>query len=315
LEVHGLTKRYGTTAVVDDLTFSVPAGQVVGLLGPNGAGKTTAMRMMVGLAQPTSGSASLLGTRTTDKDFVHVLRRAGVMIEAPAIYHKLSARKNLSLHAAALGLRNPGTHISQLLEFAGLGDSGDDKTGTFSLGMKQRLGIALAMVGGPELVILDEPANGLDPSGIAKIRALLRRLPETGTSVLVSSHQLTEVELTCDSVVVISHGRLAAQGTISEILEAHSSPDLLVRIDPTEFRVAVAALSMAGIATSIVGSDQIRVTLPNGWTGREINRALTQHDVFVLGMAPASVSLEEAFLAMTGDVSSPADFKNVRDTR
>ena len=174
----GLSKRYGPHVAVDDLSFEVPAGQVIGLLGPNGAGKTTAMKMLLGLVRPTSGSAHLLGTHLGDPGFGHALRRPGALIEAPALYERLTARQNLQLQAKALGLTTDATRIDELLDLVDLAERAGDRAGGYSLGMKQRLGIAVALIGDPALVILDEPANGLDPAGIVEIRHLLRRLPQ-----------------------------------------------------------------------------------------------------------------------------------------
>lgn len=297
--VEGLTKRYGQHTAVGDLSFAVPAGEVVGLLGPNGAGKTTAMKMMVGLVRPSAGGASLLGTPTTDTGFSHILRRVGVLIEAPALYERLSARTNLELQAAALGVNGDAARLGELLDLVDLTDRADDKAGGYSLGMKQRLGIALAMVGRPELVILDEPANGLDPAGIVEIRRLLRRLPEMGTTVLVSSHQLSEVQQACDRLVVLAQGRLVTAGTTDEILRDHSTTDFTVRVSPADVSVAADALREARLAVVAAGIDTLTVSLPDGWSGRDLNRTLVHRDVFATELVPHTVTLEEAFLAMT----------------
>ena len=213
--VDRLTKRYGDHVAVDALSFDVPAGQVIGLLGPNGAGKTTAMKMLLGLVKPTEGTAELLGTDVTATNFTHALRRTGALIEAPALYERMSARKNLQLQAHALGVAVDRNRIEELLELVDLSDRAKDNAGSYSLGMKQRLGIAVAMIGRPELVVLDEPANGLDPAGIVEIRELLRRLPSMGTTVLVSSHQLSEVQQACDGLVVLTL-RWEGRGAISK---------------------------------------------------------------------------------------------------
>ncbi|MGI9601339.1 MAG: ABC transporter ATP-binding protein, partial [Acidimicrobiales bacterium] len=218
----GLTKRYGDQTAVDGLSFEVPSGQVIGLLGPNGAGKTTAMKMLVGLVKPTVGQATLLGTDTQDPEFVHALRRVGSLIEAPALYERLTARQNLEVQSRSISVATDTARIEQLLDLVDLSGRADDRAGTYSLGMKQRLGIAVAMVGRPELVILDEPANGLDPAGIIEIRRLLRELPETGTTVLVASHQLAEVQQACDSLVILDHGRLVTAGTTERIVADHT---------------------------------------------------------------------------------------------
>ena len=221
------------------MSFDVPAGEVVGLLGPNGAGKTTAMKMLLGLVKPTSGRATVLGAQHTSPEFAHAVQRVGALIESPALYERLSARRNLELQARALGLSSDPTRIDELLELVDLTDRANDHARTYSLGMKQRLGIAVAMIGRPELVILDEPANGLDPAGIVEVRNLLRRLPDMGTTVLVSSHQLAEVQQACDRLVVLADGRLIASGTTDEIVQGHTSRDFTVRLDPADLTIAV----------------------------------------------------------------------------
>lgn len=310
MAAEGLTKRYATATAVDDLTFDVVAGDVVGLLGPNGAGKTTAMKMLAGLVRPTVGTASVLGTPTTDRDFGHALRRVGVLIEAPALYGKLSARKNLELHAASLGIAIDDARLDELLTLVDLADRADHKTGGYSLGMKQRLGIALAMVGRPELVILDEPANGLDPAGIVEIRSLLRRLPEMGTTVLVSSHQLSEVQQACDRLVILAGGRLVSQGRTEEILDAYSSAEVTVRVDPSEIHAAATVLVEAALPATATGTDRLTVTLPSGWSGRDLNHTLASRDIYAFELVPHTVTLEEAFLTMTTPGASSPESTN-----
>jgi len=304
--VENLTKRYGDQIAVDDLSFEVPAGQVIGLLGPNGAGKTTAMKMLLGLVKPTSGRASLFGTDVMATDFTHALRRTGALIEAPALYERLSARKNLELQALALGIEIDATRIDELLELVDLADRAKDKAGGYSLGMKQRLGIAIGLIGSPELVVLDEPANGLDPAGIVEIRELLRRLPAMGTTVLVSSHQLAEVQQACDGLVVLAQGRLIAQGTTEEILRGHQTNAFDVRVEPSE--VSLVAERLPGLAVAVVDemAGLVAVDLPEGWDGRTLNHALVAEDIFAFELAPQKVSLEEAFLNMTHPSATPA---------
>ena len=303
----GLTKRYGAATAVGDLSFEVPAGQVIGLLGPNGAGKTTAMKMLLGLVRPTSGQASVLGTELSSPDFAHAIRRVGGLIESPALYERLSARRNLELQAHMLGLPTDARRLDELLELVDLTERAGDDARTFSLGMKQRLGIAIAMLGRPELVILDEPANGLDPAGIVEIRNLLRRLPAMGTTVLVSSHQLAEVQQACDRLVVMARGRLVVDGTTDEILSRHSSRDYAVRLDPTEIDRATAVLRQAELVISSAERDVVTVSLPDSWSGRDLNHALASNDVFAVELTRRTVSLEEAFLTMTTDSAPIAE--------
>ena len=254
----GLSKRYGPHVAVDDLTFEVPAGQVIGLLGPNGAGKTTAMKMLLGLVRPTNGSAHLLGTHLGDPGFGHALRRTGALIEAPALYERLTARQNLQLQAKALGLT----------------------------------------IGDPALMILDEPANGLDPAGIVEIRHLLRRLPQRGTTVLVSSHQLAEVEQASDSLLVLARGRLIASGTTDEILRGRESNTFTGRLEASEISVATAALSNHDLSPDPGPDETIRVQLPPQWSGRDLNGLLADHGVIASELRRDRINLEDAFLDM-----------------
>ncbi|MCP4084788.1 MAG: ATP-binding cassette domain-containing protein [Actinomycetia bacterium] len=300
-----LTKRYGSHTAVDSLSFEVPAGQVVGLLGPNGAGKTTAMKMLLGLVRPTSGRASLLGTDLAAPDFAHALQRVGALIEAPALYERLSARQNLELQARVLGVPADDCRIDELLELVDLADRSRDRAGSYSLGMKQRLGIAVGMIGSPELVILDEPANGLDPAGIVENRHLLRRLPSMGTTVLVSSHQLSEVQQACDSLVVLDRGQLIAAGTTDEILNRHSSPLLTVVLAPASVDGATRRLVDAGLSLDSSDAETLTVTLPAGWTGREVNETLAATGIYATEIRAHRVSLEDAFLSMTAPLATP----------
>ncbi len=203
-----LTKRFGPVIAVDDLDLEVAAGQIYGFLGPNGAGKTTTIRMLLGLIAPTQGQIGLLGRRLPDP---RAVSRTGSMIEEPAFYPWLTGRKNLEVAAATSGGLDPA-EVIRVLDLAGLGDVAARKVRTYSQGMRQRLGIAAAMLGRPPLLILDEPTNGLDPSGIREIRGLLRDLTADGTTVFLSSHLLAEVEQVCDRVAVIVRGRLVDEG-------------------------------------------------------------------------------------------------------
>src|SRR5580693_1162261 len=200
----GLTKRFGDRTVVDGLALAIPAGSVCGFVGPNGAGKTTTIRMLLGLVRPTSGSGTILGGRITEP--ASYLDKVGALIEAPAFYPQLSGRDNLKA-LARLG-RIPAAAIDPALGRTGMTDRAGDKYRSYSLGMKQRLGIAAALLPSPELLILDEPANGLDPGGIVEMRELIRSLADDGMTVLISSHLISEIEQICDYVVMIRAGRL-----------------------------------------------------------------------------------------------------------
>ncbi len=298
--VDGLTKRYGDAAAVDSLSFHVPAGEVVGLLGPNGAGKTTAMKMMVGLVTPTSGRATVLSAEIGGPEYAPALRRVGALIEAPALYERLSARRNLELQARTLGLGRHSSDVDELLSLVELTDRADDAARTYSLGMKQRLGIAVAMVARPELVILDEPANGLDPAGIVEIRRLLRRLPDMGTTVLVSSHQLAEVQQACDRLIILAAGRLVATGATSDILAGDGTSEWDVRVAPAEIAAAGTVCQEHGLTVATRTLDTLRIVPPPDWTGREINRMLGQAGIYPCELVRRTATLEETFLHMTG---------------
>jgi ABC-2 type transport system ATP-binding protein len=293
----GLVKRFGEIVAVEGLTFEVPEGTVFGLLGPNGAGKTTAIRVLLGLAAPTAGSTWLLGARPGTTAFTSAVRSAGSLIEGPALYAHATARQNMEIEASALALRNSSGEIGELLALVGLSDRADTKTGTFSLGMKQRLGLALALLGRPHLVVLDEPTNGLDPAGIVEIRELIKRLPERGTSALVSSHLLGEVQLMCDRAAIVDHGRMVAEGTIADLLSRQGGTGWGVVIEPEHTDHAIAILRSRGMVAT--GADgRLSVSGP-GIEGAHVSRPLAQAGIFVSELTPSRATLEEVFLSLT----------------
>jgi ABC-2 type transport system ATP-binding protein len=230
IRTQGLTKRYGSRAAVDQLTIQVPTGVVAGFVGLNGAGKTTTIRMLLGLITPSDGSAEVLGQPISHP--AAYLHQVGAMIEGPAFYPTLSGRKNLEVLAVLGG--HPKTRIGQLLELVGLAERASDRYGSYSLGMKQRLGIAAALLPDPALLVLDEPANGLDPAGIIEIRSLLRGLADDGTTVFVSSHLLGEVEQISDWLVMIDQGRLLYDGPIDQILDRQQAELVVATEQPGE---------------------------------------------------------------------------------
>jgi ABC-2 type transport system ATP-binding protein len=235
LTATNLTKVIGKRTIVDDVSFSLNPGEVFGFLGPNGAGKTTTIRMLVGLIKPTAGRVTICG-HDVRHEFEAAMRCLGCIVETPDLYRFMSGRENLEHFARMLGVEQ--AEIGRVAEMVALSHRLDQRVGTYSLGMRQRLGIAQALLGRPKLLILDEPANGLDPAGIREIRELLRRLAtEQGMSVFVSSHLLAEIELTCDRVAIIHHGRIHREGSVPELIAA--TREMEVRTGDPERAAAV----------------------------------------------------------------------------
>src|SRR5271170_2206009 len=242
----GLTKEFGDRRVVDDLDLAIPSGSVCGFVGPNGAGKTTTIRMLLGLVRPTSGSGRILGGSLAEP--ATYLHKVGALIESPAFYPQLSGRENLKALARLGGV--PLASVDPVLDRSGLLARAGDKYRSYSLGMKQRLGIAAAMLAGPELLILDEPTNGLDPAGIVEMRGLIQSFAADGITVLVSSHLISEIEQICDYVVMIRAGRLVHQGSVGE-LRASQQPDFIVAPEhDADLPLLTALLQQAGCAVS-----------------------------------------------------------------
>jgi ABC-type multidrug transport system ATPase subunit len=293
----GLVKRFGETPAVEGLSFEVPEGTVFGLLGPNGAGKTTAIRVLLGLAAPSAGSTWLLGTQPGTPAFTVAMQAVGSLIEGPALYARATARQNMQIEAAALGMRNSSQEIADLLALVGLEERADTKAGTFSLGMKQRLGLALALLGRPHLVVLDEPTNGLDPAGIVEVRELIKRLPERGTSALVSSHLLGEVQLMCDRAAIINRGRMVAEGTIAELISRQGGSGFRVVFEPEDTERAIGLLTSRGMIAK-GSSGTLSVSGP-GVEGGHISRPLAQAGIYVSELARSEATLEEVFLSLT----------------
>ena len=294
----GLVKRYKHGPAVDDLTFSVPEGSVSGLLGPNGAGKTTALRILLGLARPSSGTSTLLGSRPGTAEFAAAMHKVGSLIEGPALYGRATARQNMRIEADALGLKDSAAQIDELLELVGLSARADTKAGSFSLGMRQRLGLAHALLGRPKLVVLDEPTNGLDPAGIVEIRELIKQLPARGTTVLVSSHLLSEVQLMCDRAAILQRGRLIADGTIDELIAGDGSAGFLLRVGAEQIDDAEATLRRLNLEVTSLGGGQLRVSGSID-DGIEISRPLAEAGVYISELTRQRVDLEQVFLALT----------------
>jgi ABC-2 type transport system ATP-binding protein len=296
VSVHGLTKRYGDRTVVDGFDLDLPAGVVAGFVGPNGAGKTTTMAMLLGLVRPTSGTGTVLGDSIATP--AAYLPRVGAMVESPAFYPALTGRENLRMFAT-VG-RHASDRIPALLEIVGLADRGDDRYRTYSLGMKQRLGIAAALLGDPALLILDEPANGLDPQGVHEMRGLIGSLAHSGRTVLVSSHDLSELEQLCDWLVMIEAGRARYQGPAAEFL---SDTDSGLGVRPEHDREVddlVRAL-VAGGHTVEHAAGRLLVRhddLAGDDLAAAVNRTAHGVGIVLVELNPVRTSLEDRYLAL-----------------
>lgn len=291
IEVTHLTKRFGRSAgsvlAVDDLSFEVAPGRITGFLGPNGAGKTTTLRCLVGLVRPTSGTATIAG-RAYD-DLRHATTVVGAALEASGFHPGRTARQTLRIRAAAVGL--PAESVDTMLGFVGLADARDRKAGQFSLGMKQRLALALALLPDPSVLILDEPANGLDPAGIAWLRQFLRALADEGRTILVSSHLLAEVRQTVDDVVILDEGRLVAAGPLSAVV----GDELTVVASAPDPAALVAAVTAAG-ATATARGEQVVVS---GITAAQVGHLAFRAGVELHALHEEQAELEQVFLRLT----------------
>lgn len=285
--IESLTKVLGGRRVVDGVSFHVSAGEVVGFLGPNGAGKTTTIRMLLGLAKPTAGRCQVLGESVPGS----VLERVGSLVEGPAFYPWMSAISNIK----SLSPTSSQTEIEQVLERVDLQNTGRQRAGTFSLGMKQRLALGIALAGNPDVLLLDEPVNGLDPAGIRDFRLLLRDLAASGTAVLLSSHQMGEVEMSCDRVVVLDHGRIVAEGPPGRL--GGEATQIEIRLDrsvPESRNTAVRVLQHL----SFEELDEVTL-LVHSESGAEVNRLLAEAGVFPESVSARSETLEERFFNLT----------------
>jgi ABC-2 type transport system ATP-binding protein len=290
IELDGLTKRYGARVAVDDLTVRIEPGRVTGFLGPNGSGKTTTMRCIVGLTRPTSGSATVLGVPYRDLDVP--MRRVGVLIDPRARHPGRTARGHLL--ALARSNRLPVSRVDDVLDLVGLSDVAEDRAAGFSLGMGQRLGIAAALLGDPDVLLLDEPVNGLDPEGIRWVRELLRDLAAEGRTVLVSSHLMSEMEDTADHLVVVGRGRLLADLPIGELLGARA----VVRVRTPAARLLAAALARSGAEAAVEDDGALRVA---GLDAAAVGEVAYAAGVPLHELTRVTASLEAAYLALTHD--------------
>ena len=298
----GLTRWYGQRTAVDGISLQVPRGAIAGFVGPNGAGKTTTLRMLLGLIAPSAGSGAVLGVPLTRP--ARYLGRVGALIDGPAFYPALSGRDNLRV-LARLG-RIPDARIAEVLAQVGLASRAGDRFRSYSLGMKQRLGIAAALLPSPELLILDEPANGLDPAGIVEMRSLLRSLADEGGTILVSSHLLSEIEHICDHLIVIRDGSLRFQGSLAQ-LAGQGSPELVIRPDNSgDIDRVVGLLTRWGLAARVDdanGRASVRVGADPETAG-SLNYALMKAGVVLAELSPQQQSLEESFFALTDPQAS-----------
>lgn len=306
IRTEGLSKRFGAVQALDSVDLRVPAGRVYGFVGPNGSGKTTAIAILLGLMRPTRGRVELLGVPLGSRRYADALARVGALVQAPAFYPFLSGRDNLRVMAAS---RRPpdDREIDEALDRVGLLSRAGRRYQTYSLGMRQRLAIALALLGRPRLVILDEPTNGLDPVGIQEVRELIRELGRSGLTIFLSSHLLHEVEQVCDEVGVIVHGRLVAQGPVSQLLRTRGLR-LRVSADPSdgrpEARNGLLARQAADCLAALPGRPRVEVAGDALWVevpperGAELTRALARAGIWVTEMVPVRSTLEQYFMEL-----------------
>ena len=300
----GLRKTYrsrkGVRRALDGFDMVVEAGQVHGFLGPNGSGKTTTLRTLLGLIKANGGRMEILG-RPVPRHLPTVARQVGAIVESPQFFGNFTAKDTLSLLADAGGVNR--NRVYPVLELVGLRDRAKERVKTYSLGMKQRLAVASALLKEPRLLILDEPANGLDPGGIREMRTLMRTLAQSGMTVVLSSHILGEVQLICDSVTIISAGRRVAAGSVADVLARHSSSAVKVRLEPgVDVAGAVELLRTAGAQVTV---DRDHFTVGNAGNPAQITRILAERQIYVTELSPVAADLESVFLELTGTAPVP----------
>ena len=291
----GLTKRYGGLTAVDHIDLRVEPGDVYGYLGPNGAGKTTSMRMLLGLIRPTGGEAYLFG-RNPLTDGAHALEGVADFVEAPRFYPYLDARTNLRMMAAYDG-GDAASRIDEALELVDLSDRATDKVSGYSHGMRQRLGIAGALIRRPKLLLLDEPATGLDPAGMRDMRALIRRLADQGMTVLLSSHLMDEVQELCNRVGIVQRGRMIYEGTIADLQASHAGGHRLHTSDDTAALVVLQGAR--GVSDVAIRDDGIHFTASDPAAVDPLSIALAERGIAVRALVPLTATLEELFFALT----------------
>ena len=295
ISVRDLSKKYGERMAVSHINFDVPLGTVCGFVGPNGSGKTTTMRMLLGLISHTGGNGQVLDASIDEP--AKYLSRVGAMIEGPAFYPALTGAENLRVLATLGGF--PQERVQTLLDQVGLGDRAKSKYKTYSLGMKQRLGIAAALLPNPKLLMLDEPTNGLDPEGIQEVRALLRDLANDGTTVFVSSHLLSELEIISDYIVMLRKGEIVFAGPIGELMTKQQPTIIAKSLQHNDLAKIVEIAEKSG-HHAVIRNDSVHILAPMDWAA-VLNKAAFDAGITLAQLAPQLPNLEETFFEMTGD--------------
>ena len=302
IETHGLTKRFGSRTVVKDVELRVPRGVAFGYLGPNGAGKTTLIRMLLGLTPANGGTMTIRGL-PVPKQRAEALSRVGAIVDEPRFHGHLTGRENLGIVAAARGKESFG-RIQSVIERVGLTHRADDRVRAYSMGMRQRLGIARCLLSDPELLILDEPMNGLDPAGILEFRNLIHSLVGEGRTVMLSSHLLDEVEKTCDFVAIVDRGEIVAQGPLDE-MRGDEQPRVLIGVDQLEAAQQLLG-TVAGVVEVRVEDGLLQVAIDDLGLIPGLNRRLVEAGLAVRRLEPVQASLEQRFLAITSRLDEAA---------
>ena len=295
LDVADLSKKYGDRMALSHANFEVPLGSICGFVGPNGSGKTTTIRMLLGLIKPTTGSGHVLGESITQPE--KYLPNVGAMIEGPAFYPALTGKQNLAVLAKLGGFATEP--IQELLDLVDLGDRGDSKFKTYSLGMKQRLGIAAALLPNPKLLVLDEPTNGLDPAGIHEIRTLLRKLADSGTTVFVSSHLLSEIEMISDYLVMLRQGKVIFSGKTIDLLAAQK-PVIIAKPENSKDLVRLCEVASKLGERAVIKTDVVEVSGDINFSSK-LNKAAFDAGIILSSLTPVRPTLEDTFFEMTGE--------------
>ncbi len=295
LDVADLSKKYGDRMALSHANFEVPLGSICGFVGPNGSGKTTTIRMLLGLIKPTTGSGHVLGESITQPE--KYLPNVGAMIEGPAFYPALTGKQNLAVLAKLGGFATEP--IQELLDLVDLGDRGDSKFKTYSLGMKQSLGIAAALLPNPKLLVLDEPTNGLDPAGIHEIRTLLRKLADSGTTVFVSSHLLSEIEMISDYLVMLRQGKVIFSGKTIDLLAAQK-PVIIAKPENTKDLERLCEIASKLGERAVIKTDVVEVSGDINFSSK-LNKAAFDAGIILSSLTPVRPTLEDTFFEMTGE--------------